>query len=299
MKFKLLIKECGMFGAAMFLLTTEAKAATFNYTNSSNATFSFTDSSCANFSTNAAGASLSISCNSSPQTPQCTLTASPSSLATAGTIRLTATCNPVATSYAWGNGIASIASTVDVNVAATTSYTVIGSNATGAGSVASATVTVSGSGSGRVIPASCPNNGYPLSVVGADFDWNIGGGIATYGRGMKAGEAYIYKFTTGEAQTNLVSLSLAEYGGTYVPERTVTISEAPCDFDPASKANAYGVGTNPTAYFSVGAPNNFGYVTLKANSVYYVNIKNAYWQVPDHDTCPVGKDCSFVISLRR
>lgn len=231
------------------------------------------------------------------QPPQCTLTASPSTVSSGGMATLTASCSPAATSYTWTN-VTATGSTVNVTPTATTTYTVTGSNAGGTGNAAAATVTVTAPTS-SFPPATCANNGHPLAMIGADLDWNIGGGIAIYSQGMKAGDGYIYRMTTGAASATLVSLTLAEYASTYVPERTIAISETPCDFDPASVNNAYGVGTNPTVYFSVGLPNTFGYIALKANTTYYVNIKNAYWQQPDVDTCPAGKDCRFVMSLRK
>ena len=76
-------------------------------------------------------------------TPQCTLSASPGTIAAGQTSILTATCNPAATSYVWTNtGFAATASTGTVSPTVTTSYSVIGSNAAGSGNTASATVTV-------------------------------------------------------------------------------------------------------------------------------------------------------------
>ena len=77
------------------------------------------------------------------------------------------------------------------------------------------------------------------------------------------------------------------------------ISETACDYDPYSPNNAYGVGTNPQADFSVGLPNQYGKVALKANTTYYINIKNALYTSPDVDSCPAGKDCRFVMFLRK
>ncbi|CAN5362120.1 hypothetical protein BH11PSE11_BH11PSE11_20540 [soil metagenome] len=78
-----------------------------------------------------------------PTPPSCTLTASPTSIAAGGSSTLTASCTPSATSYAWTNsGFGAGTSGGTVSPGATTTYTVIGSNAGGAGNTASATVTV-------------------------------------------------------------------------------------------------------------------------------------------------------------
>ncbi len=76
--------------------------------------------------------------------PNCTLTASPTTLnAAGGTSTLTATCAPEANSYAWTNtGFASTVSSGTVSPTVSTTYSVVGSNAAGSGNTASATVTV-------------------------------------------------------------------------------------------------------------------------------------------------------------
>ncbi len=79
------------------------------------------------------------------QRPTCTLTASPTSIFPGQSATLTATCTPTAASYSWsantGLGGVSVPS-VTVFPAATTTYSVIGSNAFGSGSEATVTVTV-------------------------------------------------------------------------------------------------------------------------------------------------------------
>ena len=79
-----------------------------------------------------------------PNTPVCTLTASPTSIATGGTSNLMASCNPAATSYLWSAnaGLGSTVTTGTVSPTVTTTYTVAGSNGSGTGNTASATVTV-------------------------------------------------------------------------------------------------------------------------------------------------------------
>jgi hypothetical protein len=75
--------------------------------------------------------------------PVCTLMASPTSISPGMSSTLTASCTPAATSYLWSNtGFGSAASSGTVAPAATTIYSVAGSNAAGSGSAASAAVIV-------------------------------------------------------------------------------------------------------------------------------------------------------------
>ncbi len=75
--------------------------------------------------------------------PACTLIASPGTIIAGQSSTLTVTCSPAATSYAWTNtGFPATASTGTVSPTVSTTYTVIGSNAAGAGNTASATVSV-------------------------------------------------------------------------------------------------------------------------------------------------------------
>ena len=254
-----------------------------------------------------AAANSTVTVGTPVAAPTCTLTASPTSISAGGSATLTASCSPAATSYTWtGSGFGSTTVGGTVQPAATTTYTVQGVNVGGSGNIASATVTVaSGGGGGESgIPTSCrssPNaNALTLAVkTDPKFNWDLAGGLATYSDSMTAGTAYVYKMTTGSPNSVLASLALAEYASTYVPERTVVISETPCDFNPLSPTNAWGVGANPIAYFSVGLKSaQANYVALKANTTYYINIKNANWEAPDIDTCLAGRNCRFVMSLR-
>lgn len=76
--------------------------------------------------------------------PTCTLSALPATVDLRGSSTLTPSCSPPATSYAWLGGICAgtSGSTCTVTPAATTIYSVIGTNANGSGAAASATVTV-------------------------------------------------------------------------------------------------------------------------------------------------------------
>jgi alpha-tubulin suppressor-like RCC1 family protein len=81
-----------------------------------------------------------------PAVPVCTLNASPNLITTGGSTYLFAKCTPAASSYAWTNsGFAATTAGGKVTPASTTTYSVIGSNASGSSSSASATVTVGAS----------------------------------------------------------------------------------------------------------------------------------------------------------
>lgn len=79
--------------------------------------------------------------------PTCTLTASASTINLGGTVILTATCNPAATSYAWTPATGLVAGTGNTATVTPTAvgvyqYSVTGSNAGGTGNIASTSVTV-------------------------------------------------------------------------------------------------------------------------------------------------------------
>ncbi len=118
-------------GSSNTAVVTPAAAGSFSYSVTGN---------------NAAGAGTPASASvtvTPPSPPICTLNASPNVIAAGGSTYLFATCSPAATSYTWTNtGFASTSSGGMVTPAATTTYSVTGSNSGGSGSAASATVTV-------------------------------------------------------------------------------------------------------------------------------------------------------------
>ena len=83
-------------------------------------------------------------CPTSAGSPVCTLTASPSAITLGRSSTLTASCNPMATTFSWAGGTCAgtIGPTCIVTPNATTAYTVTGSNANGPGLRASATVAI-------------------------------------------------------------------------------------------------------------------------------------------------------------
>lgn len=98
-----------------------------------------------------------IRCATVAIAPVCTLLASPASIASGGSSILTATCNPVATSYLWTGVPASFGggSSGSVFPTVTSSYTVRGVNTTETGQSAAVTVTVSSGGTTPTAPPVC------------------------------------------------------------------------------------------------------------------------------------------------
>ncbi len=95
---------------------------------------------------NAAGSPHSVTVSGTgvaSNAPICTLSAAPASVRRNGSSILTATCSPTATAYRWTGGTCAgtTASTCTVNPAATTSYSVTGTNSSGNGT-ATTNVTV-------------------------------------------------------------------------------------------------------------------------------------------------------------
>jgi hypothetical protein len=104
--------------------------------------------------------------------PACTLAASPAVVAAGGTSTLKATCNPPATSFAWGNStFASTADSGTVSPTKPTLYTVVGSNVAGSGAAASTAVYVCNT---------APTANYPgITFSGTGANDKISSGIAS------------------------------------------------------------------------------------------------------------------------
>lgn len=144
-----------------------------------------------------------------------------------------------------------------------------------------------------VTPPVIPATGCGRSqVITGNLNWNIGNGVPSYFRNMIRDQAYVFAFTTGPASSVLASISAAEYAGS-TPARTLVISKSPCDFTLGNGAIPSDVGKQPSAYFTVGTPNPYGYPVLLPNTQYYVNFRNAGWD--GVDTCQVGESCGFVL----
>lgn len=140
-------------------------------------------------------------------------------------------------------------------------------------------------------PAMCGN----LVAAGVSLDWVSDNKAANITYFFGRGQAHIYKFTTGPASSDVASVGVAEFAG-FPSIKTLVVSESPCDFTMnASKPVA--VSSSGTAFFTVGTYKR-GYPTLKANTVYYANIKNEDANTaPGLDSCPIGERCSYTFNL--
>ncbi|MEP7156970.1 MAG: CARDB domain-containing protein [Betaproteobacteria bacterium] len=101
--------------------------------------------------------------------PACTLSAAPATITQGSLSALTATCSPAATSYIWTNtGFGSGAAGGSIAPASTTTYSVRGVNAGGAGNTASVTVSVGAAGTapsyGDLWWAGSVENGWGMSL---------------------------------------------------------------------------------------------------------------------------------------
>lgn len=106
-------------------------------------TYSYTLRAC-DAAKNCSAQSKAVSVVTTAPVPVCTLKATPSGEVEAGaTITLSASCTPAATSYAWTNtGFSVAAASGTVSPKVDTTYTVVGSNASGSGGASMATLKV-------------------------------------------------------------------------------------------------------------------------------------------------------------
>lgn len=291
-------------GAQSILTATCAPAATsYVWTNatSSSATATVTPTATTTYSVrgaNSAGAgnvaSAVVTVSAPAAVPQCTLSAAPSVLNAPGWVILTATCAPAATSYNWAN---ITGNTSSVYVTATSNFSVRGSNAAGQGKLATTTVTIGTAPPVTpppiaTVPAYCGS----LAVTHYPMSWADDNARVYYNRTMGRGQAHIYSFTTGPAESALASFSIAEYAGS-VPTRTVVISKLPCDFTTSDPTLPKLVGTSGTGYFTVGVVLDRR-IKLEANTKYFANIKNENpYSNPGQDACLANENCGYRFNL--
>ncbi len=100
--------------------------------------------------------------------PVCALNASPGTIGRGGTTTLSALCSPAATSYTWTNtGFGANVTSGAVSPAVTTTYSVIGNNAAGSGSIVSVSVSVTATAAANYADlwwAGSAENGWGLSI---------------------------------------------------------------------------------------------------------------------------------------
>ena len=239
---------------------------------------------------NTATASVTVSA------PQCTLTATPASVTAGTSSTLKAACSPVATTYTWtGQGcVGNATDTCVVTPAATTAYSVQGSNSVGSGNTSPATVTVN-------IPGQCTaNTNMPINF-GTDFGKN-------FNIRMSRNESVSIQFTT--------PADSAGWQGNVVKEATLVgiavqgfihISASSCDFTyPVLTYKDWDGCGNSGLFYSLNYiveatdSHTFGSCSLRPNTTYYVNIRNEDVTTPGQqgiDTCPVGSTCGFLFQM--
>ena len=177
------------------------------------------------------GATATATWTVSAALPTCSLVASPNPTTPGGSVTLSATCNPAASSYVWSTnaGFATSSASGVVAPTTTTTYTVTGKNATGAsGNTASVTVAVSA-------PATSP----PVCTLeqGASF---VPNSISLAATCNPAATAYAWSVNTGYGVTSGNSINIA------TPTVTTTYT--------VTGSNSAGPGNLASVVVSVAAP---------------------------------------------
>jgi hypothetical protein len=247
---------------------------------------------CASWTAGGTAAAPTLTCvpptTSTPGAPAgCGLTATPSTITAAQNVTLSATCTSgtdSTTAWAWTGGSAvanpapGVSSSQVVNVAATTTFTVVATNSVGPSSTKSATVTLStggGGGGGAGGAISC--SGFNSTVV-MNFPYVPGTQkqIDTNAMGVGFGnnDIVVATFTTPAVMTTggkNFQIAVVHYPGPNAT-RTIALSTAPCDFS-SSLVPGKSTAANDTPYLIGSATKSVG-VVLLPNTKYYLNIKN-------------------------
>ena len=222
-------------------------------------------------------------------TPACTITANPSSIAATTQVALTATCSNTDgnTTYAWtgtgvqaatgGNGTGSSPQTQNVSVSATTTFGVRATNSAGSGNSPSVTVALStggsgaggGAGGGAAGPISCP--GYNTTVMNLSYVPSSGQ-LFRSSVGLSRGSMLVVTFTTpatiasGYGAGGLVGVAQNVYGASN--GFSAAFSTTPCTTTYQSW---------PGTSVKSGLPGQsvswtFNSYRIAPNTTYYVNI---------------------------
>jgi hypothetical protein len=113
---------------------------------------------------------------------------------------------------------------------------------------------------------------------------------------MGVHDAIVVVFTTGANPNGSASFSRvtgAEWNGSAASTRVAVLSTQPCDFG-TGVGGPYAVSTNSTftMYFNVGQASPYNFPTLKPNTQYFVNIRNAA-----NPSCASNGNCEMFVSL--
>ncbi len=182
--------------------------------------------------------------------------------------------------------------------AGSTTYSVTGTNATGAGNTASATVTV-------VAPGTCVQ-----SNVNEVIDWVTARG-QNLNRAIPNGGSYSFQFKT--PSYNWAANVIKEQSILGNPVMTfLHISPTQCDFTYPNYSAWDGCGTSGAVVslnYIVEAVDShtFGSCSLRPDTWYYVNIRNedagfdataaSRWSNGGPDTCAVGTSCGLLFQI--
>ncbi len=246
-------------------------------------------SSCAytSYSSDSSG-NITVNCSSTeginiPQerVPQCSLASLLSPIIKGSTTDLVASCSPEATSYTWTNtGVATTNSpNVSVSPPITTTYTVVGTNATGSGNAATFT-----------LPVIEPVATVPSSCRIVDITWPTGGlNLETTPlQHLPRGQMVAFRTKVPEGRP------LVRSGTAYadVP-KYMSISTNPCDFSESLKLSRCMAGGRNNPIIWNTTQNDPGYCQLPpAATTIYFNFKNSTTPTGP-DTCIPGANCKF------
>jgi hypothetical protein len=234
--------------------------------------------------TNAVGpsapASVNVFWSELPPPPVCNVSATTNSdRPVAGSLAmLTASCGGNPTSYQW-SGCSSGAATCLVRATGpgAQTYTLVASNAGGAGAPASATVNWQASASPP--PGLCGQ--YP-SILYSDVDWAPVDVYSSAYLDLPAfawNGVWVVKFTVdpNAVRGNAGRLSVSEFAGPST-SRDSTLSSVPCDFRPTDPSGVSGPlsrsnGSTTTNNFVIGSSAS-GTPGLQPGQTYYLNVRN-------------------------
>lgn len=281
------------FRRALASLGMLAVLATFAPVHAANIQILDPDGACASWTTGGTAQSPTLTCNKAPTStggvPVCSVTAdgvNPLTISAPKLVVLSASCTNVDsnTTYTWSGGtVSGSASSQSLQVSATTTFSVVATNASGPSGSKSVTVTLGSTAPPPAPPPSgalsCP--GYNNTYV-VDLKYQRSGDfkdVGTFGQG----DLLIARFTTPTTLANRGAeglIAVGEYAGNGEQfYRTAVLSATPCSFTAAG--NALATGTGPTVYF-----NNY---PLSPGTTYYFQINNTYRGSPscNDGNCPV------------